>query len=287
MQKKIKILISVLLIPFLSGCIAVATMVDKDISPHKIAKSSGFKKAYLKTKDFTLTAYYRFTNPGAPINIYIEGDGNAWMTSTRLSNNPTPKIPLVLKLMSLDPGQNVAYLARPGQYIANKTVMCDSAYWSGKRFSEEVIVSMSEAIDQLALLAKANKINLIGYSGGAAVAVLIAAQRNDITSLRTIAGNLDPDAVNKYHQVSLLSGSLNPIDVAQKIKNLPQRHFVGSNDDIVPGFIAESFVRRMGDKNYSRITVVSDATHTKGWRENWKELLGYPTDGIQDTSDAK
>ncbi|MDD4183555.1 MAG: alpha/beta hydrolase, partial [Candidatus Omnitrophica bacterium] len=211
-----------------------------------------------------------------PISIYIEGDGNAWITRNCLSNDPTPKIPLVLELASIDESANVAYLARPGQYSKNLAIKVEPVYWSGKRFSREVIGSMSEAIGQLIELAKTNKINLIGYSGGGAVAVLIAAQRNDIVSLRTIAGNLDIEAVSKYHNVSSLAGSLNPIDFAQKIKNLPQRHFIGSKDTIVPSFIAESFVKHAGDKDSSRITVVEGATHTKGWIACWKELLAYP-----------
>jgi hypothetical protein len=63
------------------------------------------------------------------------------------------------------------------------------------------------------------------------------------------------------------------MDVATVIKDLPQRHFVGSKDKVVPLFIARSFVERMGDKDGKRITVIEEATHTKGWLENSEELL--------------
>ncbi|MCK9614642.1 MAG: alpha/beta hydrolase [Candidatus Omnitrophica bacterium] len=265
-----------LALPLLSGCITVATSGDKGITYYKIAKSAKFEKAHLKTKYFTLTTFYHFAKPGEPVNIYIEGDGNAWILRTRLSNNPTPRNPLALQLASIDESANVAYLARPGQYIEEKSLKVDPCYWSDKRFSQEVITSMSEAVSQLADLIKTNKINLIGYSGGGAVAVLIAAQRNDIVSLRTIAGNLDTEAVSKYHNVSKLSGSLNPIDFAKNLKDLPQRHFIGSKDTVVPPSIAESFVKRMGDKDYSRITEVTGTTHSKGWIKHWKELFSYP-----------
>jgi len=272
-----KIYFSVLLaFPLLCSCIGATKLVDHDFSFHKIAKSTKFEKTYLKTKYFTLAACYRFDKPGEPVNIYIEGDGNAWISRARLSNNPTPREPLVLKLASIDTNANVAYLARPGQYLEQEKLNVDSCYWSNKRFSEEVIASMDEAISELAKLAKTDKINLIGYSGGAAVAVLIAARREDVASLRTIAGNLDIEVVTKYHNVSPLIGSLNPIDFAKKIKNLPQRHFIGSKDTIVPSFVAESFMARMGDKDYSRITVVEGATHSKGWGACWRELLTYP-----------
>jgi len=262
-----------LVLPLSSGCITTALSADKGVNC--IAKSAKFEKAFLTTKYFTLTAFYRFTKPGEPINIYIEGDGNAWLSRARLSNNPTPRNFLVLKLASIDKNANVTYLVRPGQYT-EKPLRVDPCYWSDKRFSEEVITSMNEAISELARLAQADKINLIGYSGGGAVAVLVAARRADVASLRTIAGNLDIEAVNKYHNVSQFSYSINPIDFAQKIKNLPQRHFIGSKDTIVPSFIAESFVKHAGDKDSSRITVVEGATHTKGWIACWKELLAYP-----------
>jgi len=277
-----KIYFSVLLaLPLLCSCIGVATLVDRDLSFYKIAKSAKFEKTYLKTKYFTLAACYRFDKPGEPVNIYIEGDGNAWISRARLSNNPTPREPLVLKLASIDTNANVAYLARPGQYLEQEKLNIDSCYWSDKRFSEEVIASMDEAVSELAKLAKTDKINLIGYSGGGAIAVLIAARRTDIVSLRTVSGNLDIEEVSRLNNVSRLTGSLNPIDFAQKIKDLPQRHFVGSKDTIVPLSIAESFVKRMGDKDYFRVTIVEGATHSSGWTARWKELLDYPLDNAQ------
>lgn len=272
-----KLYIGLLLtLPLLTGCAGLSSSIDRHIANDRLAKFSEFEKSFLKTKYFTLTAYYRLKNPGEPLTVYIEGDGNAWSGRTRLSDDPTPGNPLMLELAGQDASANVAYLARPGQFPESGFPDCEPTYWSDRRFSKEVIASMGEAIDELALRAKTNKINLIGYSGGAAVAVLIASQRRDITSLRTIAGNLDSEALNRYHHVSPLTGSLNPVDVADQIKDLPQRHFIGSKDKIVPLLVTQSFVGRMGDKDYKCIAVIEGATHTKGWQERWKELLSEP-----------
>ena len=238
-----------------------------------IASNSRFQKEYVKTNLCSLTTFHNFTRSGAPLTIYIEGDGFAWRTRHELSSDPTPRHPLVLSLAAIDPSENVAYIARPGQLTASSQPDCDPAYWSEKRFSEEVVSAINSVIDHLKEKSGAKEISLIGYSGGAAIAVLVAARRSDIASLRTIAGNLDNAALTRYQGVSPLSGSLNPIDVAEKIKYLPQRHFVGSDDKVVPLFIAQSFVRREGDKDFSRITIVNGATHAKGWQERWKELL--------------
>jgi len=259
-----------------AGCACPTFLMDRFAAADRVAQSGGFEKSYVKTKDFTLMSYCRFTSPAQPLNLYIEGDGAAWLSRTQLSHDPTPQNPLVLELAGLDPAANVAYLARPGQYAAPAASPGDPSWWSDRRFSNEVVNAMNEASDSLLAKSGGNKINLIGYSGGAALAVLIASRRTDVNSLRTVAGNLDPEGVNRYHRVSHLEGSLNPMDVAESLKELPQRHFVGSKDTIIPPFVAQSFVKRAGSQHAGEITLVEGATHFKGWREKWKSLLAMP-----------
>jgi hypothetical protein len=260
---------------FLHGC-ATGTVMDRTALADRAGREGRFEKSYLKTAAFTLTAYSRASRPGGPLNLYIEGDGLAWITPAWRSPDPSPRTPLGLEMAALDPAANVAYLARPGQYTAPGYSRVDPAYWSDKRFAPEVIAAMNEAIESLKGITGAGKINLVGYSGGAAIAVLLTSLRSDIISLRTVAGNLDPEEVNRYHHVSPLAGSLSPMDVADKLKGLPQRHFVGSEDTVIPSFIAASFVKRAGSRDGLEITVVKGASHSKGWREEWKMLLEVP-----------
>ncbi len=242
----------------------------------RLVNAPGFDRSFINAGHFTLTTYARISKPGEPVRVYIEGDGRAWLSRTRLSDNPTPLEPLVLELAAEDPAANVAYIARPGQYTETGAPGCDASYWDNRRFSEEVIAAVNSAVAVILKKSGSDKIELVGYSGGGAVAVLVAARRSDVISLRTLAGNLDPDAVNKYHKVSRLEGSLNPIDYAEKVRNIPQRHFAGSRDKVVPPFIARSFVEREGDGGQERITVVEVAGHSKGWLENWKKLILIP-----------
>ncbi|MCK9196785.1 MAG: hypothetical protein M0P16_07350 [Syntrophales bacterium] len=260
---------------FLYGCVTGAT-TDRTALVDRISREGKLEKSSLKTSSFTLTAYSRASRPGGTLNLYIEGDGSAWIIPAWRSLDPSPRNPLVLEMAALDPAANVAYLARPGQYPAPDSSRVDPAYWSDKRFAPEVIAAMNEAIDSLKAITGAGKINLVGYSGGAAIAVLITTRRSDIISLRTVAGNLDPEAVNRFHHVSPLTGSLNPMDVADKLKGLPQRHFIGPKDTVIPSFIASSFVKRAGSPDGLEITVVKGASHSKGWREQWKLLLEVP-----------
>ena len=247
----------------------------------RLARAAGFEKKEVKTTSFLLTSFYRIEAPGAPVTVYIEGDGLAWLSKTRLSTDPTPRHPVALELARKDSETpNVVYLARPCQYtLHSQDPLCaDASYWSNKRFSETVISSMNEAVDYFKSQSNAKELHFIGYSGGAAVAALIAARREDVKSLRTVAGNLDPEAVNRTHKVSPLSGSLNPMDAAQKLKGLPQRHFIGSADETIPEFIARGFAAKTGGRACANVTSVDGASHQNGWTGRWPELLAIPVE---------
>ncbi|MFH0772146.1 MAG: alpha/beta hydrolase [Candidatus Omnitrophota bacterium] len=256
-----------------SGCVGALSFIDRNTAADDVAFKAGFTKRYLKAPPFTLTGYNRFNSSGKPLRVYIEGDGCAWQSRRRLSIDPTPKQPMALRLAALDAYDNLAYIARPGQYLAPDSVLCDPAYWSQRRFSPEVVNSLNQSIDELKRDSGASKIELIGYSGGGGLSVLIASKRNDVLSVRTIAGNLDTEALCEYHRVSPLTGSLNPIDAARDIAAILQYHFVGTKDDVVPPFIAEKFFKVSGRPNTIRVIYVKGATHTDGWREHWPDLL--------------
>lgn len=250
--------------------------MDRSCVAEDIAGKAGFKKGYVKTADFTLMTYQRFKGESENIRVYIEGDGRAWEARNRLSDDPTPSNPVALKLAAADPSDNVVYIARPGQFTAPDYAECDPTYWSGRRFAPEVVDSLDKAIDILKEKSGAKDVELIGYSGGAAIAVIIAAGRSDVTTLRTIAGNLDHIAVNRYHNVSPLEGSLNPIDFAAKVSHIPQRHFVSAGDSVIPKAIAESFAGKIGDQRHESITIVEGTSHTAGWQKAWPSLVNVP-----------
>jgi len=256
-----------------SGCAATSMLIGKPHISNHIAGEAGFEEKYVTVNNFTLKTYRRFQSPCENLRVYIEGDGKAWKTRSMLSDDPTPSNPIALRLAVIDSHESVAYIARPGQFPVSDAPRCDPIYWSERRFAPEVVEAVDKAIDMAKQDACARRVEIVGYSGGAALAVLVAAGREDVASIRTIAGNLDHIAAGKYHGVSPLKGSLNPIDFASAVAKVPQRHFVGSRDRIIPSSIAESFVRMEGDKDFERITVVKGATHKDGWCERWAELL--------------
>jgi hypothetical protein len=266
--------------------ISLATQACIGHSPEatalKISKMAGLQADELKGGDFVLRVYYRFGQPGAPLHIYLEGDGRAWISGTRASRNPSPMNPVGLYLAARDPGENVLYIARPCQYVSKeKNPRCEYPYWTHKRFASEIIDSVSEAIDLGKEKAKAGKLEIIGFSGGGAVAILVAAHRSDVSAIRTVAGNLDHRVWTRHHKVDPLTGSLNAADVAKEIAHIPQIHYIGSQDKNMGRSVAESFLSKAGRDACIKIQTVTGATHSKGWERVWPKLL---TSAVPDCS---
>lgn len=203
------------------------------------------------------------------MRVYVEGDGLAWKTRSQLSDNPTPINPLSAKLMSIDSSQCKVYLARPCQYT-NDT-QCDEKYWSSHRFSPEVIQSYVEALDQLKKTYDIDSFTLIGYSGGGAVATLSAAARSDVKELISVAGNLDTEKWVQIHAISPLEGSFNPAIFASKLEHIPQMHYIGKEDTIVPKEVFFSYLNHFKNTDMIHYRLIEDATHTQGWEKVWQE----------------
>ena len=109
--------------------------------------------------------------------------------------------------------------------------------------------------------------------GGGAVAAILAAQRDDVASLRTVAGNLDHRAHSAHHNVSYLEGSLNPPDFAAKLARVPQYHFIGGQDSVVPPGVLHSYLQSLGATSCAQYEFVQEAEHDKGWVNIWPDLL--------------
>lgn len=240
---------------------------------------SSFQERLIPASSFLLTTFERITNQGDNATVYIEGDGLAWTGRRTPSLDPTPTNPVALRLATEDQSANVIYLARPCQYSKlTHDSACPQKYWTSSRFAPEVVKSMNIALNDIQARYKITGFNIVGFSGGANVAALMAAQRDDILSLRTVAGNLDHRLLHSTHNVSQLSGSLNAADIAPQIAYIPQHHFIGGKDNVVPPAIAESFINTSGDRKCIRSTIVPNATHEKGWSNIWPALLEYPVD---------
>ncbi|MBU3557626.1 alpha/beta hydrolase [Polynucleobacter sp. Ross1-W9] len=209
---------------------------------------------------------------GGVLSVYIEGDGNIW-SGEFPSHDPTPRRAMSLDLALHQPHGAAAYLARPCQYLGVlNNPQCKTRTWTHERYSEEVVKTLDHGIDVLKGLVGAQKIVLVGYSGGGALAVLIAGRRNDIVEIITVAGNLDTNEWTDYHQLRPLSGSLNPTDFLVQAQLIRQVHYVGGQDEIVPPFLTQNLAKYYPVSMQFKVIPIQENGHTCCWVEQWPEL---------------
>lgn len=217
-----------------------------------------------------LTLWRPMQARSSTLRLYIEGDGRAWVRAGRPSTDPTPVNRLVHQLMLQDSFRDIAYLSQPCQYVMNSA--CDRNVWTFGRYSLQVLESMNLAMDEIKRKGNYQAFELVGYSGGGAMALLLAAHRNDVISIRTVAGNLLPSVTNQIHGVSPMPGAMNPADFSDKLSQIPQVHFVGAEDRVIPLSISQSFAKTLKKNDCVTIQSVT-ADHQHGWIEQWQRLL--------------
>lgn len=245
------------------------------VDPGKIAP--GWEKLAFRTQRFDLIGYARITNPAdSTLAIFIEGDGQGYITRSEVSPDPTPDRPTALEIAVRHPAANVLYLARPCQYVeGGRRRGCEPLYWTSGRFAPEMVATLDQAIDQFMVARSMRRVTLYGYSGGGTMAALLAARRKDVAGLVTMAAVLDHQVWTSHFGDSPLRYSLNPVDDAATLRGIPQRHFVGQRDTTVPLFVVQSYLRRTG-LNDSAVTIVPRADHSCCWADLWPELARMP-----------
>ena len=213
------------------------------------------------------------------LHVYIEGDGLAWASRLHISLDPTPVEPTGLTLAMAD--QTAAlkvYLGRPGHYIEDSRLGLYS--WTFARFSTETIDTYDEIIDQLQQLYPGSQISLFGYSGGALVALLTAAKRRQqgkggIKQVVTFAGVLDHETWSDFHDSSPLTFSLNSSAYLEELGHIPQRHYSGLKDTVVPLKVSQSYRCYFQGNPSIQLVQVPNVDHWRGWEAFWsRESLG-------------
>lgn len=209
----------------------------------------GFLFVPIKSGAYEIATWQKITNPNdLLIHIYIEGDGYAFDAYGQPTDDPTPRGDFVRDLVAQDNASNVVYVARPCQFIIGE--YCKQSDWTNGRFAEKIIDAESGVIKKIS---GGKKITLVGYSGGAMVSGLVIKQNPDLKIEKwiTIAGVLDHKKWTEYFGDEPLMDSQN----LEKLPDVPQVHFVGEYDKIVPYELALNWAKN------SDIKVVKNATH--------------------------
>ena len=236
------------------------------IRTSEIGKTQGLEPKTYQTKNFKIFTLQKISDKNKPIRIYLEGDGRAFLNKSLASANPTPTSYFLINLIKEDESPNLIYIARPCQYLNDQN--CEKKYWTSDRFSAKISDSINEVLQNFS----AQKLELIGYSGGGAIAKYLAVKNQNVVSLRTIAGNLEQQKFAEIHRVKILYEALTHQDL-EVLAAIPQIHFVGSEDKIIPPIIAQTYLEKLPQKNCAKIIQIKKATHYKGWDQDWRKLL--------------
>jgi hypothetical protein len=254
-----------------TGCQAPAINIEQ------LAAQSGMSRQVVAGDRFRHVVYLKPASSGYPeqtLHVYLEGDGIPWRyRGTVPADDPSSRNPLALQLMSVDPHTGL-YVGRPCYMGMYNEPGCSPELWTSGRYSEQVVNSMSAVITQQLQVGDYRQLVLIGYSGGGALAVLLAnrlqaANPQVTTRVVTMAANLDTDRWTSLHGFLPLSGSLNPMRTAS-LQGMHHRHYAGTEDTQVPVDIIADFVTQHGGE----LVEIEGYNHHCCWLSLWVEESG-------------
>lgn len=248
----------------LGACTYPAQRVDEFASAH------GFSRAVVRGKEFEHVVYANgMLDPNAPLHVYLEGDGSTYLDRNMPAADPTPRLPIMLRLMALDASPAI-YLGRPCYFGLAKRSPCSPEDWTQGRFSLHVVESMAQALISIVGETDARRLELFGHSGGGTLAVLLARRVKGVTRVITLAGNLDHGAWTQLHDYAPLEDSLNPVDEGRLPNGIEQLHLAGEDDRNVPATLVEQAAARLGT---GEVRVLPGVGHACCWEDFWPAAL--------------
>jgi hypothetical protein len=241
----------------------------------KQAESFGFTPLQLSVDGFALGGFHRLASPlGNRLHVYLEGDGQPWEQGLFPALDPTTRSSVMLPLMAMDKA-SALYLGRPCYNGHASDLGCSNGLWTGARYGEQVISAMSKALQDYCRLYGFDQLVLIGHSGGGSLTILLSNRVPQTRGLITLAGNFDINAWTDYHGLTRLTESLNPATSASA--DINEWHFLGERDTNIPPAL---FLEALKKRKHSRVQVVPNVEHTKGWDLVWPDILLQLTNGI-------
>ena len=201
-----------------------------------------------------------------PLHLYINGDGRPFLTPTTIARDPSTRSPYVLQLMRRDSAPSIM-IGRPCYHGLRNDPGCDPRLWSTHRYSIAVIDSM---VAVAAAKSAGRPTVLIGHSGGGTLALLMAPRMSNVVGVITIAGNLDVAAWTSHHGFSALTGSLNPATNFAATASVPQIHYVGAIDEVVPSYLTQQLKSKLP---VNSVDIIAEFDHDCCWSAAWPDLL--------------
>lgn len=232
------------------------------------ARELGFASWQTQAGGFALQAFYKPAAGGKRIlHVYLEGDGTPWSDRVHIAADPTPRNPLMLRLMALDPAPAL-YLGRPCYNGHAQDAGCRPLLWTHRRYAPEIVEAMVSAVRAFQRERGHAELALLGHSGGGALALLMADRLTGVQAVATMAGNSDIDIWADLHGYSRLDGSLNPANA--NAGGRPEFHWLGAQDTRIP---PDTFASILAKRPGARVRVLAEVGHAQGWERRWREIL--------------
>ncbi len=235
-----------------------------------LAAQNHYQASIIQTSIFPIQIFYQAHNSKHAI-IYLEGDGLVLNKYGEIALNSTPTDPMALRLACVD-NRNLTKIVvnRPYHYIKSENP--NSKYWTTARYSPEVIGSILETIKSCQQQFHFETIELVAYSGGASVALLLAPHLKNLQLIISFAGNLDHKSWTHYHNAEPLFESLDPIENMHILSKIPQIHFLGTSDTNTTIDLGLMYKQKI---NSDKIIIIEidGFEHDSNWPNIWKKQI--------------
>jgi pimeloyl-ACP methyl ester carboxylesterase len=233
----------------------------------RFAQRHHFTRAVEQGTVFRHVVWRKEGSPRSVLHVYLDGDGSPHPSPTTIARDPTPRQPLMLQLMALDPAPSV-YVGRPCYWGLYADPDCSAATWTLGRFSTNVIDSIVAVIRREQAAAMPRTTVLFGHSGGGTLAILAAQRGLEVTKIITVAANLDPDAWSAVHGYSPLILSINPAHLGWSHAPPSMTHYVGARDaNVTPQLVHEAAGRIGGE-----VIEIAAFDHQCCWARIWSRI---------------
>ena len=251
---------------FLGACsLPVYKMLGDEGQAYKVVSSETFKHLWLNNVYFEDIAYPELRNKHVPVIVFIEGDGVPWDNRYRIAFEPTSDDPLLIKWF-LAAKFPAIYLGRPCYFDLNDK-SCSAYWYTHGRYSEPVVTSLINVINERV---PQKNIVLVGHSGGATLALLMAQHLKQVKAIVTIAGNLNVKAWIEHHQYATLVGSLDPSTRQASTRHLWQEHYYSPLDTVIKAEWIKAFSM---SQNKSKLIELPAKGHSQAWNEYQTEIM--------------
>ena len=200
-----------------------------------------------------------------PQYVFLEGDGRPWSPDGRHpATDPDPVRAIAPELAAVQ-GGGALVLGRPCYHGRAEDPGCGPALWTDGRYSEPVVASMVAALDRVLETPRSRPVVLVGYSGGGALALLIANRVPAVRAVVTLASNLDVDAWASLHGYQPLARSLDPL-VTRSVRPGCEIHIAAERDTVVP----PSLIRSAAEQRPGALVwIEGGADHACCWASRW------------------